>query len=148
MKKIIFGLLALVSLALAFTGCEMTYGENEYEELTQYWCCWGDANDWNDHSDPSKTLMVYDASSGTYSIEVETEKKNQRFEITKGASYSLEYCYYNKNNGTYSQDEANHELFPKTLDNGFGSLQTALPTVGTYTITFDPTTEKYSVEKE
>ena len=145
MKKFIFGLLAALSLVFAFTGCEMNYGEGEYPALVQYWCCWGDANDWNDHSDPSKTLMTRDASSGKYTIEVETEKKNQRFEITKGAGYTLEYCYFNKNNGTYAQDEANHEVFAKTIDNGYGSLQTALPKPGKYTITFDPSTEKYTV---
>lgn len=48
--------------------------------------------------------------------------------------------------GVCSQDSANQALFPKTADNGYGSLQTVLPTVGTYVITFDATTELYSVE--
>ena len=78
-------------------------------------------------------------------FDVETTKKNQRFEITAGASYSLEYCYFNKNNSTYSQDEANHSLFPKTADNGYGSLQTVLPTPGKYLIEFDPVTKLYTV---
>lgn len=148
MKKFLASLVALLAIAFAavsVTSCEMTYDE-DYEELIQYWCCWGDNAKWYDHADPAKTLMTYDAGSATYSIEVETTKKNQRFEITKGASYSLEYCYFNKNNGTYCQDEANHEIFGKTLDNGYGSLQTALPTPGKYVITFDAAAGLYSVE--
>lgn len=149
MKKFLASLIALLAIAFAtvsVTSCEMTYDE-DYEELIQYWCCWGNAtgSEWNEHSDPAKTLMIYDAGTNTYSIEVETKVKNCRFEITKGASYSLEYCYYNKNTDKYSQNEENKSLFPKYMDNGFGSSQTVLPTVGTYIITFDPVTETYSV---
>lgn len=148
MKKFIFGLLAAITLALSFTGCEMTYGEDKYPTLVQYYCCWGDAEKWNDHSDPAKTLMTRDASKGTYSIEVETEKKNQRFEITKGASYTIEYCYYNANTKVYSQDEANRALFPKNMDNGVnGSMHSVLPEPGKYTVTFDPTKETYTIAK-
>ena len=147
MKKLIPAIFAVLALAALFvtSGCEMKYAE-AYPELIQYYCCWGDADKWYDHADPSKTLMTYDATNGVYTIEIETLKKNQRFEITKGASYSIEYCYYNKNTGgTCSQDEANIALFPKTLDNSYGSLQTKLPAIGKYVITFDAATEKYSV---
>lgn len=140
MRKFLISFFALFAV-FAITSCEMTY-DKDYPELIQYYCCWGDS-EWNDHSDPSKTLMTYDAASATYSIEIETTKKNQRFEITKGAGYSVEYMFDAK--GVCSQDPANQALFPKTADNGFGSLQTVLPTVGTYIITFDATTELYSV---
>lgn len=103
----------------------------------------GDADEWNAHDKTALTLMTYDASSGKYSIEVETEKKNQRFEITKGASYSIEYMADAK--GVQSADADTQANFAKTMDNGYGSLQTVLPTVGTYVITFDPATETYNV---
>ena len=149
MKKFIFGLFALISLAFALTSCEMTYGENEYPALVQYYCCWGDSSEWNDHSDPSKTLMAHN-SDGTYSIEIEPEKRNLRFEITKGAGYTLEYCYYNASTKVYSQDEENRALFPKYIDNGVnGSYHSALPKAGvTYLITFDPVKETYTIAEE
>lgn len=143
MKKIFLSLIALFAL-FTITSCEMTY-DKDYPELIQYWCCWGDNAKWNDHSNPAKTLMTYNSSNSTYVIEVETLSKNQRFEITKGASYSLEYCYFNKNTGSYSQDTENQSAFPKTADNGYGSLQTVLPSVGKYIITFDAATALYSV---
>lgn len=143
MKKFILSILAVFAV-FAMTSCEMTY-DKDYEPLVQYYTCWGDDAEWNDHFDASKTLMAYDASSGKYAIDVETSKRNQRFEITKGVGYTIEYCYFNKNNGSYSQEEANHSLFPKTKDNGFGSLQTVLPVAGKYLIEFDPVTTLYTV---
>ncbi|MBQ1984493.1 MAG: hypothetical protein II232_07700, partial [Spirochaetaceae bacterium] len=77
MKKIFTMFLALLA-GLLLASCEMQYSE-EYPELIQYYCCWGDS-DWNDHSDPSLTLMSYNSSTGLYEIEINTTKKNQRFE--------------------------------------------------------------------
>lgn len=142
MKKFILGILALISMAFVVTSCEMKY-DKDYPELVQYYCCWGDVNEWNAHDKTALTLMSYDAASGKYSIEVETEKKNQRFEITKGAGYSVEYMADAK--GVQSADADTQANFAKTADNGYGSLQTVLPTVGTYVITFDPATETYNV---
>jgi len=143
MKKIFTGILALLAVFF-LASCEMKY-DTDYPELVQYYCCWGDSEKWNDHSNPSKTLMDYDSGTSTYSISVETTKKNQRFEITKGSGYSIEYCYFNKNTSTYSQDAANQALFPKTADNGYGSLQTVLSKPGTYVIAFNTVTETYTV---
>lgn len=143
MKKFLISLFALFAV-FAITSCEMTY-DKDYPEYIVYYTCWGDNSEWFEHSDTSKTLMTKNLSTGKYAIDIETTKKNQRFEITAGAGYSLEYCYFNKNNSTYSQDEANHSLFPKTADNGYGSLQTVLPTPGKYLIEFDPVTKLYTV---
>lgn len=150
MKKL-FSVLAAVFMVAAvslMTSCVQNYG-GAYPELQQYYCCWGDSVDWNDHSDPSKTLMTYDAGTATYSIIIETKKKNQRFEITKGPTYTVaEYCYYDANSKKYYQDEANKALFPKYKDNGVnGSLHSVLPQVGKYKVTFDPATETYKIEE-
>ena len=147
MKKIvslIATVFALVTIGL-MTSCVQNYN-GAYPELTQYYCCWGDNVKWNDHGDVAKTLMTYDAASGVYSIEVTTERKNQRFEITKGAGYTIEYMFDAK--GVCSADDETIANFPKAKDNGFGSLQTVMPTVGTYAITFDPVTEKYNLSEK
>lgn len=135
MKKIITGIIALFAL-LFLAGCEMTYG-NKYPVLVQYYCCYGDSSG-NWKAQTTDTLMTYNASTLKYEITVTTTKKNQRFEITKGASYSIEYM-------AKDADAATQAAFPKTADNGFGSLQTVLPTAGSYLIAFDASTETYSV---
>lgn len=143
MKKFLLSLLAIISMAFLVTSCEMKY-DDDYPELVQYYCCYGNSSGiWYDHAVPNDTLMTYDASSGKYSIEIETEVKNLRFEITKGASYSIEYMA--DKGGVVSADDETLANFPKTADNGYGSLQTVLPNAATYTITFDPSTEKYNV---
>lgn len=40
MKKFIFGILALISMAFVVTSCEMKY-DKDYPDLVQYYCCWG-----------------------------------------------------------------------------------------------------------
>ena len=141
MKKFLLSLFALFAV-FAITSCEMTY-DKDYPEYEAYYTCWGDATEWNDHSNTSKTLMSKDASTGKYFIELETERKNQRFEITAGAGYSIEFMFDHK--GVCSADEATIAAFPKTADNGFGSLQTVLPNPGKYVIEFDPVTKLYTV---
>lgn len=143
MKKFILGLLALISMAFIVTSCEMKYDE-DYPELVQYYCCYGNSSGtWYDHAVPNNTLMTYDVSTGKYSIEIEAKVKNWRFEITKGAGYSIEYMADAK--GVQSADAETLANFPKTADSGYGSLQTVLPEATTYVITFDPATEKYNV---
>ena len=61
MKKFIFGLLALISLALTFTGCEMTYGD--------------------------KTVMKYNSATGKYEIEIETGRKNVGITLCTDTNY-------------------------------------------------------------
>lgn len=142
MRKFLISVFALFAV-FAITGCEMTY-DKDYLELIQYYCNWGDASEWNDFKDPSKTLMTYDAASATYQIEIETPAKNQRFVITQGADYAIKYGF--DISGVCSQDPANQALFPKSSGDGVSAdIQTVLPTVGTYIITFDATTELYSV---
>jgi len=144
MKKIFTAVLALLA-GLFLASCEMKYNA-EYPELVQYYCCWGD-DDWHDHSEPSLTLMTYNSSTAKYEIEVETERKNQRFEITKGASYSIEYMYDAK--GVCSADDDTIANFPKAKDNNYGSLQTVMPKANTtYVITFDAATEKYNLSEK
>lgn len=144
MKKIFTIFLALLA-GLLLASCEMQYSE-EYPELIQYYCCWGDS-DWNDHSDPSLTLMSYNSSTGLYEIEINTTKKNQRFEITKGAGYSIEYMADCK--GVCSADDDTLANFPKVKDNGFGSMQTCMPKANTtYKVTFNAQTEKYNLSEK
>lgn len=137
-KKNIFFAFAALLAAFLLASCEMTYGENEYDELVQYYCCWGD-DDWHEHDEPSLTLMIYE--DNVYTIEIETEKKNQRFEITKGSGYSIEYM------SDYA-DADTAATYTKTQDNGFGGKQTVLVNPGTYKISFDPDTETYSVTEK
>lgn len=144
MKKIFTAVLALLA-GLLLASCEMKY-DTEYPELIQYYCCWGDNDEWNDHSKTSKTLMSYNSSTGLYEITIDTEKKNQRFEITKGASYSIEYMADSK--GVCSADEDTLANFPKTKDNGYGSQQTVMPKVSTYIVTFNADTEKYNLSEK
>ena len=144
MKKIFTAVLALLA-GLVLASCEMKY-DTTYPELVQYFTCWGDSEEWNDHSKSSLTLMTYNSSTGKYEIEIETEKKNQRFEITKGASYSIEYMADAK--GVCSADDDTLAAFPKVLDNGYGSMQTVMPKPSTYVVTFDPTTEKYNLSEK
>lgn len=141
MKKFLVSLFALFAV-FAITSCEMTY-DKDYPEYEVYYTCWGDSSEWFDHANTAKTLMSKDASSGKYFIELETTKRNQRFEVTKGAGYSLEYMADSK--GICSADETTLAAFPKTADNGYGSKQTVLPTAGKYLIEFDPVTELYTV---
>lgn len=143
MKKFILGLLALISMAFIVTSCEMKYDE-DYPELVQYYCCYGNSSGtWYDHAVPNNTLMTYDASTGKYSIEIETKTKNWRFKLTKGAGYSIQYNAIGANGVRYA-DADTQANFPKTFEE-FGVFQTVLPNVGTYVITFDPATEKYNV---
>lgn len=141
MKKFLLSLFALFAV-FAITSCEMTY-DKDYPKYEAYYTCWGDTTEWNEHPNTSKTLMSKDASTGKYFIELETERKNQRFEITAGAGYSIEFMFDHK--GVCSADEATIAAFPKTADNGYGSLQTVLPNPGKYVIEFDPVTKLYTV---
>ena len=144
MKKIFTAVLALLA-GLFLASCEMKYNA-EYPELVQYYCCWGD-DDWHAHDEPSLTLMTYNSSTSKYEIVVETKKKNQRFEITKGAGYSLEYMFDCK--GVCSADDDTIANFPKAKDNNYGSLQTVMPKANTkYLITFDAATEKYNLSEK
>ena len=154
MKKIFTALAAVFALALVgvMSSCVQNY-EGQYPELTQYYCCWSDpdagSDMWYNWTTPSKTLMTYDSGAGVYKIEIETKRKNEHFEITKGATYDVyEYCYFNKNKETYHQDEANQAVFGKTVKNGFGSFHTVLPKPAKYVITFNAKTEKYSVAEK
>ena len=134
MKKIFTGILALLAVFF-LASCEMKY-DTDYPELVQYYCCYGDAAEWN--AQTAKTLMTYNSSTAKHEITLETTKKNQRFEITKGASYSIEYM-------ATAADADTQTAFAKTADNGYGSQQTVLPKAGKYLIAFDPATETYSV---
>ena len=55
MKKFLLSLFALFAV-FAITSCEMTY-DKDYPEYEAYYTCWGDATEWNDHSNTSKTLL-------------------------------------------------------------------------------------------
>lgn len=144
MKKIFTAFLAVLA-GLFLASCEMRYSET-YPELIQYYCCWGD-DDWHDHSEPALTLMTYNSSTGLYEITIETKKKNQRFEITKGASYSIEYMFDAK--GVCSADDDTIANFPKAKDNNFGSLQTEMPKANqNYVVTFNAKTEKYNLSEK
>lgn len=144
MKKLFLGLLAAFAV-FVLASCEMTY-DKDYPELIQYYCCWGD-DERHAHNEPSLTLMTYNASTAKYEIVVETKRKNQRFEITKGASYSIEYMFDCK--GVCSADDDTIANFPKAKDNNYGSLQTLMPKANTkYLITFDAATEKYNLSEK
>lgn len=146
MKKFISGILALISIAFIVTSCEMKY-DKDYPELVQYYCTWGDSTEFHVHDEPDLTLMSYDASTGKYSIEIETPRNNQRIQLTKGAGWSIKYVAGSENGSLGNSADADTQAnFPKTiLDTTSGTFQTALPTVGTYVITFDPATETYNV---
>ena len=137
MKKLLTALAAVFALALVGVMSSCVQNDSDkYPELIQYYCCYGD-DDWTAHESLAKTLMSYNGSE--YEITITTERKNQRFEITKGAGYSIEYM-------SEAADDETASTFSRTENNGFGGMQTVLPAAGDYYITFNASTEKYHVE--
>lgn len=139
MKKFIFGLLALISLALTFTGCEMTYGEDKYQPLVQWFAPHtGDTGDWINPGE-DKTVMKYNSATGKYEIEIETGRKNVGITLCTDTNYG--------NQRHWDHADAKTQANFNWKDD-FGNKQLIIKNAGKYLVAIDPATLVWSVTAE
>lgn len=139
MKKFIFGLFALISLAFALTSCEMTYGEDEYQPLVQWFAPHtGDDGDWINPGEDG-TVMVYNSNTSKYEIEIETNRKNVGITLCTDSNYG--------NQRHWDHADADTQANFSWKDD-FGNKQLVIKNAGTYLVAVDPASLVWSVTAE